>query len=195
MPSTFGASVYRSQQPAPANQGERPGTVAPKRLEPACQRLAQLLHGSKNPVADRILEVVPKLLHRVQLRTVGRQRNDSHVLGQPRVVFGKVKAGPVLDDDMDGRRIMGRDLFEKLAGRLLMDGALKAKHAPGPRHLHGSVGVVPLVLLLMGNDHPHATQPPHPAMLGMQPEAWLPAPSGAALRAKAPPFGYLAPLD
>ena len=95
----------------------------------------------------------------------------------------------------DGRRIMGHDLFEKLARRLLVDGALKTKHAPGPRHLHGSASVIPLVLLLMGNDPPHSTQPPHPAMLGMQPEAWLPAPSGAALRAKAPPFGYLAPLD
>ena len=90
------------------------GTNEEHSLSQVGQRLAQLLHRGKDPVADRILEVVPKLLQWVQLGTVGRQRDDAHLGGQPRVILRKMKACPVLDDHMDGRRIMGHDLLDNI---------------------------------------------------------------------------------
>ena len=54
-----------------------------------------------------------------------------------------------------------------------MDRALKAKHAARPRHLHGSIGIVPLILLLVGNEHAHPAQTPHPPRHRVQAKAGL----------------------
>jgi hypothetical protein len=56
------------------------------------------------PIGSWRFEQTPKAFHRIEFRTVGRQRQQSNIGGQALIVLWKMKAGLVLDDDMQGVR-------------------------------------------------------------------------------------------
>ncbi len=56
------------------------------------ERLAQGFDGRKNAVAEFVFDQVPELLAGIVLGTVGRQVDDTHVGGKPRIPVPEMEA-------------------------------------------------------------------------------------------------------
>jgi len=77
--SSSGRSVCLIPQPRATDQGEDPLGVLPPTLQDRNSRLAKLLDGLEDAVAQFVLDEIPELLTGVELRAVGRQVDDPDV--------------------------------------------------------------------------------------------------------------------
>ena len=57
--------------------------VGPKGFDPGLQGATQSFDGRIDLVANEVLHVIPELFKRVELRAVGRQREESDILRHP----------------------------------------------------------------------------------------------------------------
>lgn len=98
-----------------ANQIRHLGTVGAPRAESADDPVLEFAQGRIEPVADLVFHEIPELLHGVEFRALGRQRQQTEVGGQPGIPRPDVKAGLILDDDVHGLRFAPADLLGERA--------------------------------------------------------------------------------
>ncbi len=87
--------------------------VRPVFRKHSAQRLLQIGYCGEKAVADAVLDHVPELLDGVELGTLGRQLEHSHIGGQAALSVSGVEARPVPNHHMGRLRIAPRDLGEK----------------------------------------------------------------------------------
>ncbi len=74
-----------------------------------------------DPVADTVLHQVAEFLDRIELRTVGWQRQQADVF-RPAGIFGaQMETGLVLDNDMQGLGLPRGDLLQEKRMHVLVD--------------------------------------------------------------------------
>ena len=101
------AGNFGRRGPARGGSGEMVLKLAQRRME---------------PVADLGLEQATEALDRVEFRRVGRQRQKAQIGRDAGVALRQVKAGLVLDHDVQGERIGISDLLEKKGVDIPVDG-------------------------------------------------------------------------
>ncbi len=74
------------------------------------QGFLQLVQVGEMPVARHVLRLIPQSFHRVELRTVGRQRHKPQIRRDARVAFGQVETRLVGDDHVQRLRVGLGDL-------------------------------------------------------------------------------------
>jgi len=128
---------------------------------------------AEHPVAQGVLDLIPQPFHRVEFRTVGRQRDDPHVVRQPRVPVPQMEARAVLDQHVHRRRIAAAHLLVKLEFMRLVHRLGQQELRARQAHAHRPIDVTPLINLLRGRHRPMSRQTPHPARESVQPIAHL----------------------
>jgi len=86
-------------------------------------------------VADDVLQLVPPPFHRVEFRTVGRQRQQVDPRRQVRILRPRVKPGLIPDDHMFGRRITVGELLQGAPAEPQTDRRHEAQLRPALDHL------------------------------------------------------------
>ena len=93
------------QKAAATDEAERPPCIGPKGFEPLAKGLLEFFEGGERAVAEHVVDLVPLLPDRIEFGAGGRPRQEAHVGGPQRVPLTPMEAGPVLDEDVQGRRI------------------------------------------------------------------------------------------
>src|ERR1019366_617445 len=117
----WGATVESIAQPTVADQLRHLGSVGAPRAAGADDPVLEFAQRRIQPVADLVFHEIPEFLHRGEFGTVGRQRQQSPIGGQPGSSGADVETGLVLDDDMPGVRLGLADLLEKKHRHVLID--------------------------------------------------------------------------
>ena len=155
------------------NEGAHAPGVLPAAVQLSPHHRFEFGQGIEHLIAEPVLHRVPASCNRVQLRAVGGQGDDAHLVGPMDSPIPQMKTGASLDAHMQRGGIAAANLPVALPAMGLSHrfGAQELRTAHP--HPHRAMNKAPLIFLLGGHARTVAGQAPDPPGQTLQPVAHL----------------------